>query len=210
VKIKENKILSKLECSEISLKLIKQRDNWEKRISKNNINFMTYGALTYLDIDNYSEKSNYFNKLLKKDFKLLYNKIKEYYEIKFNKPVVFEKALPGFHIFEAVENVKHDEIKNLGKIHIDKPHELHKWDYEIENVLSFTIALQLPNCTAGLNTWDGSNAVKYIPYKTGYIYEQDGKTLHQIAIGGDVFKNEKRITLQGHLVQTEKQIIIYV
>ena len=55
-----------------------------------------------------------------------------------------------------------------------------------------------------------NNKAIYFPYKQGYIYEQDGATRHQITCGGDVLKNERRITIQGHLLETEKEIIIYV
>ena len=55
-----------------------------------------------------------------------------------------------------------------------------------------------------------TETAEYFPYKLGYIYEQDGMLRHQITVGGDILENERRITLQGHLVETEKEIIIYV
>ena len=51
---------------------------------------------------------------------------------------------------------------------------------------------------------------EYFPYKVGYMYEQDGLLRHQITVGGDIMENEMRVTLQGRIVETEKEIILYV
>ena len=51
---------------------------------------------------------------------------------------------------------------------------------------------------------------EYFPYKLGYIYEQDGMLRHQITCNGDIMKGERRVTVQGHLVEVDEKIIIYV
>ena len=50
----------------------------------------------------------------------------------------------------------------------------------------------------------------YSPYKLGYIYEHTGLITHQITVQDGVKKGEKRITMQGHLVETTDEVIIYV
>jgi len=210
--------------------------------------FQTLGALTYLDAADdiaeglkmgkgntsiYKKKSEYFNKILEKDFDWMYIKIKSYYEEKFEKPVIYKLALPGFHIFQTKEKLSYEYARNLATIHQDFPHECHKWDSDVLAVSSFTIAIDLPKCTAGLNIWrngdifedlgtvflenmsvkDQIRVIKnseYFPYKLGYMYEQDGLLRHQITVGGDIMENERRVTLQGHIVETDKEIILYV
>jgi len=251
--ILENKIFSEIECFSIANRLIYRRKEWENRSPKGNF-FMSYGALTYLDTEQgvgpdpeydqfrgkskftsniYENKSNYFNKLLMLDFYWVYDKIWSYYQAKFDKTVVFQKALPGFHIFQTPKQLNHELVRNLATIHVDLPQTAHKWENDIISASSFTIAIELPKCTAGLNIWKDDSIFKnvntvfydnmskedqvkitetaeYFPYKLGYIYEQDGMLRHQITVGGDILENERRITLQGHLVETEKEIIIYV
>ena len=232
--ILETKIFSKKECKKIINILVKNQDKWENRSPFGNF-FSSYGALTYLDKKNYKQKSEYFNKILVQDFEWMYIKIRNYYQEKLDKPVVFKKALPGFHIFQAIEQLSYDDVKYppTAEIHVDLPQKDHKWKDKILATSSFTIAIDLPKCGAGLNIWQNSNIfenintplfhqmdketqltiiknTEYFPYKLGYIYEQNGMLRHQITCGGDVMKGEKRITIQGHLVESSKKIIISV
>jgi len=251
--ILETNIFSKEECDIIKLRLIKKQDKWENRSPSGDF-FMSYGALTYLDAKNgvaedpeydkfrnndesipdmYNKKAIYFNEMMVKDFDWVYARIWSYYQPKFDKPVVFEKALPGFHIFQTAEQLNHEYVKNLATIHVDLPQTSHDWESNILAASSFTIAVELPECGAGLNIWqdDGifndvdtvffhemnkdqqaiiTDTAEYFPYKLGFIYEQSGFTRHQITCGGNVMEGERRITLQGHLVETDKKIIIYV
>jgi hypothetical protein len=248
--ILETKLLSEIECASVARRLISKKENWENRSPEGNF-FMSYGALTYLDakqgvsldpeydryrgINNcsYDDKKNYFNKLLIQDFYWLYDKIWFYYQEKFSKPVVFKKALPGFHIFQTPEQINSDVVRNSATIHVDLPQTSHEWGTQLIAASSFTIAIELPNCGAGLNIWkdDGifedintvfyeqmsdkqklivSSSSEYYPYKLGYMYEQSGMLRHQITVGGIVLENERRITMQGHLVETDYKVIIYV
>ena len=235
--ILETKIFTKKECERIVNTLIKRQNEWEVRSPIGDF-FMSYGALTYLDAEggyyeSYTQKSKYFNEILMEDFDWMYSKIKSYYEERFEKPVVFKYALPGFHIFQTAEMLNHEHIKNSASIHVDLPHRPHEWDSDILAVSSFTIAVKLPRCGAGLNIWQDKNvfdnietvffdeldeknqlkvteSAEYFPYKLGYIYEQSGLTRHQITCKGEVMENERRVTLQGHIVETDKEIILYV
>ena len=226
--ILETNFLSKKECNEIVNILLKRQDKWESRSPFGDF-FMSYGALTYLDTENYDEKVKYFNNILLKDFKWVYKKIKLYYENKFNKPIEYKKGLPSFHIFQNSNKI--NMYKDFANIHSDLTHLKHDWGEDILSVFSFTIALELPKCGAGLNVWpdfpkhikttflpgmkdEDQKLIKetaiYIPYKLGYIYEHTGLLMHQIAVKDGVKEKEKRITMQGHLVETNSKIIIYV
>lgn len=251
--ILETNIFSLKECERIVSILVKQQDQWENRSPAGNF-FMSYGALTYLDAQSgvandpeydkfkknhdstqfgYTAKAKYFNEMLAKNFGWMYAKIKMYYVERFEKKVVFKGALPGFHIFQTAEQLNHDYVKNLATIHVDKPFTCHEWGSDLVSASSFTIAVKLPKCGAGLNIWlddsifDNINTVyyhnmskeeqlsvskeaKYLPYKLGHMYEQTGFTRHQITLAGDAEKGERRITVQGHLVETTNEIIIYV
>ena len=55
-----------------------------------------------------------------------------------------------------------------------------------------------------------TKTAEYFPYRLGYIYEQDGMLRHQINCNGDIMKGERRVTVQGHLVETNGEVIIYV
>jgi hypothetical protein len=226
--ILETKFFSKKECERIVNTLIKRENEWESRSPFGNF-FMSYGALTYLDTENYNKKVKRFNNILLKDFDWIYTKIKLYYENKFDKPIKYQKALPGFHIFQNSDKI--NTYKDFANIHSDLTHLKHNWKKPILSVFSFTIALELPNCGAGLNFWpDFPKHIKntffpgmnkedqkllketavYFPYKLGYIYEHTGLIKHQITVQDGVEKGEKRITMQGHLVETTDEVIIYV
>ena len=251
--ILETSIFSEDECNKIKIKLVSKQDKWENRSPSGDF-FMSYGALTYLDAKDgvaedpeydkfrnnsesipniYDKKASYFNKMMIKDFDWVYARIWSYYQPKFDKPVVFKLALPGFHIFQTAEQLNHEYVKNLATIHVDLPQTSHQWESDILGASSFTVAVELPKCGAGLNIWRDDSMFKnvntvffhqmtseqqttvtdmaeYFPYKLGYIYEQSGFTRHQITCGGDVMEGERRITIQGHLVETEKEVIIYV
>ena len=65
---------------------------------------LTYGAMTYLDKDDmevYNCKANFYNTLLMDNFSWVFDKIKNYYKERLNKPIKYtKKAIPGFHIFQ--------------------------------------------------------------------------------------------------------------
>ena len=160
--ILETEIFSKEECKKIINKLVEKQEKWENRSPNRNF-FMSYGALTYLDaVDDglgvandpeydqfrninksipniYKQKANYFNEMMVKDFDWMYRKIWGYYQMKFHKPVIFQLALPGFHIFQTAEQLNHKDIKNLATIHVDQPHTSHSWGEDILAVSSFTM-----------------------------------------------------------------------
>jgi len=250
--ILEDYIFSKKECERIVNTLVEQKHEWESRTKiMDRSLFLTYGAMTYLDKDDmemYGYKANFYNTLLVDNFGWVFDKIKNYYKERLNKPITYtKKAMPGFHIFQDPDLINNN--KWWSSIHIDMPYENHEWSGDIISVSSFTIAIQMPKCTSGLRFWSGDTmrfnkndsspsrgtsafmkkatskfyyemdkleqkttkeGATYIPYKEGYIYEQSGHMFHQIAEGGDMEENEKRITIQGHITELEKEIVIYV
>jgi|7_EtaG_2_1085326.scaffolds.fasta_scaffold35149_3 hypothetical protein len=172
----------------------------------------------------YKKIQNYYQERLNKPLVYWY---------KYDDP--FIKALPAFHIFQYPELI--NKGKWEPPIHFDHPHLEVSWPEKLIQTFTFTIALQLPKCTSGLRYWENEDIfipiltpthtkyfhemiesekeilrreAKYLPYSEGCIYEHHGNMYHQIAEGGDFVDDERRITLQGHLAETEKEIIIYV
>ena len=108
--ILEDYIFSKKECERIVNTLVKQKHEWEARTKiRGRSLFLTYGAMTYLDkhdMEMYDHKANFYNTLLVDNFGWVFDKIKNYYKERLNKPITYndkkstKKALPGFHIFQ--------------------------------------------------------------------------------------------------------------
>ena len=230
--VAETCIFSEEECSIISHTLIKLKDKWK---SRTNNYFMSLGALSYIDeCEDYINTLKYFNPILWDNFKWVYEKIQFYYSERINKPIEYwpySRALPGFHIFQDAEFI--NKNKWAASIHTDSPHLKHTWPNTIQSIFTFTISIQSPKEGSGLRFWTDtasfnnkspiyyeycSDDVKrklkeeaiYIPYKIGYIYEHTGDLYHQIATEGSFSFDEKRISLQGHLIELDKAIILYV
>lgn len=231
----ESYLFSEEDCNNIFNALINLKYIWQPRLDNN---FMTVGALSYLDDGHdYISNLNKFNPLLWNYFEWVYQKIQAYYQTNFDKPVIywvqspFPKALPGFHIFQNSEFLNNN--KWSASIHTDSPQLKHVWKSDVRDTFSFTISIQSPSCNSGLKFWMDTEIFKgispiyynelsennkkeleekfiYIPYKIGYIYEHTGDMYHQIATEGTFMSGEKRITLQGHLAEFDDTIMLYV
>lgn len=129
-------------------------------------------------------------------------------------------ATPGFHIF-GPENNGH-----TGHVHVDEPFTRCSIGGAFIKPFSFTLALALPECGAGMDYWEDYTAAdlvesvsrgtlpphRTVKYKQGYLYVHDGLTPHRIASLGDMKAGEHRITLQGHgatLVDTGELVLYF-
>lgn len=216
----EQSLLTKEECLLISEKVLKLRNNWINRGG-----FYTLGAASYLDMgeeDQYTEYKSIANPILQEEFRPIYEKIKNFFQAKLGKPVKFDLAWPGFHIFEFNEEMAElANLEYLAAIHVDRPHKDHNWEgIEIKNEssISFTIPIRIPKSGAGLNYFDIEtdedyinfyeaseelqeelvSAKKRIEYHTGNIYSHSFGFLHQISNDSPLQQGDMRITIQGH------------
>lgn len=214
----EHSFFTESECTEITNRVLRLRENWVKRDS-----FYTLGAASYLDVPgNYDQYKNKTNPILQKEFGFVYEKLKIFFQSKLGKPVKFDLAWPGFHVFEYKDiPVDVRSLEYLAGIHVDTPHKDHNWgDIQIneDTAISFTIPVKIPQAGAGLNYYDIESdcdyinfyaspkefqkqlleAKKRIDYKVGNLYCHEFGFLHQISNDFPLTSGDMRITIQGH------------
>lgn len=202
------------------------------------IDFYTLGAVTYIDglsnLDEYYRYAKDINPILKDFFGWLYDIVLDKLSSEIGPcELIDELAHPGFHVFGHPPNKEVTPFTNmylqqpLATIHYDLQHEKHLrvWEkyeeYDFNNPLSFTLALELPDTGGGLNTWEESLAEQYdrqsefskgmkslsylnqgpptvVEYEVGKMFYFIGPLLHQIAPAYKPVPSDRRITLQGH------------
>ena len=138
--------------------------------------------------------------MLREPFQWLYDQISDLLAQTLEGSVGYPEklALPGFHVFLSARVFEH----SVAPVHRDLQYKLLDWDcpngeLDSSEVLSFTVAIALPEAGGGLNVWDDETVV-YIPYRKGCLLLQYGNALHQIAPTARVQPGDERITLQGH------------
>ncbi len=202
------------------------------------IDFYTLGSVTYIDglanLPEYYRYAKDINPILRDFFNWLYDIVLDKLSEEIGPcELINELAHPGFHIFghppgKEVSPYTHIFMQQpLATIHYDLQHEKHLdiWktygDYDFDNPLTFTLALELPTTGAGLNTWEEPLVEKYDPksdftngmrtlsyqdygpptvvqYEVGKMFYFIGSLLHQIAPAYNPVPTDRRITLQGH------------
>lgn len=202
-------------AEDVAKRVLMMRDYWINRGWG-----WTLGAATYQDTPAaYPALANYTNRVLSEVFMGVYKSLAEYFKLELGMEVISLKgvALPGFHIFTEQSNGHH------GHPHIDEPYKGIQWPAEVTDPFSFTLALALPRCGGGLGYWpaftdedietfmgeDELPPATLLDYVVGTMYIHSGKTPHRIQNYGDMLPGEARITLQGHAVTMDGQLVIY-
>ena len=134
--------------------------------------FWTLGAVIYLDAtDNiflYHRHRRAINPVLKKKFSWLYDILCQRLSVELGDPCIIDENLghPGFHVFGNKRGVPMTDeecfwlSQPLASIHTDIQYREHKsyWktfkEYDLENTLNFTLALEMPKHGGGLYIWD--------------------------------------------------------
>lgn len=213
--------------------------------TKNPIDFYTIGAVTYIDglvnLQDYYRYAKQVNPILIEYFGWLYSIVLDKLQDQIGPcDLINDLGHPGFHIFghkpgKSIRPKTSEFLsKPLATIHYDLQQDKHKkiWQqfdsYDLDECLSFTLAIEVPKSGAGLNTWEEESVVKYdpdntftkkmksldyndheppkavVPYTEGKMFYFIGKLLHQIAPAvEDADPNDRRITLQGHGVKCD-------
>lgn len=213
-------LLGPLECANIVRKIWYLREFWTHRHV--DLPFFTLGSASYLDAvvdkQKYYTQAKISNQMLSQHFADLYIKLYACLATALKAPVAhFEKAaLPGFHIFLAHKAFQ----APMGSVHTDLQYRSIDWpvsepldDYPL---ISFTLALALPQGGGGLNLWDvhlrdltelseaeclklfETSEPSYCEYQVGTLVIHSGHQVHQIASGKNMVPSDRRITLQGH------------
>jgi len=210
------------DCARVERQIKDLRDAWVPRGSQVS-GFFTLGAASYLDDEeDYRERADALNPVLRGGFGWLYERLAEFLERRLHAPVSFAEgmALPGFHIWLAPAIF----ITPDASVHFDLQY-LRTWkdvsDVDFARPLSFTLPIRLPKRGGGLNVWDVTyeryrrfaarlgaplkptdvtvllDRIRH-PYAVGAIAMHSGHLLHQIGEIEQVDADDERVTLQGH------------
>jgi hypothetical protein len=149
-----------------------------------------------------------------------------------------EVNVPGFHIFTGLENSPKGLEYEYGSMHRDATHIRMEFPFAYTDIITFTIMLEEPEKGSSMNYWDdevvnktiGGHAfgmsnrfrsigkfmreqltrtVKTFDYKIGELVIHDGQTIHQVANMVDTTPKDRRISLHGYGVLTDKGYIVY-
>ena len=217
-------VLSDAECDRVRDTVLALRAHWARRHAE--LPFYTLGVASYIDAIGdtpaYPSLARESNRLFWQHFTWLYERVAAVLARVLAEPVGYAEALslPGFHIFESAKAFE----EPIGVIHFDLQYLLHDWQgqvAELDNPLSFTLAITLPRRGGGLNTWNVSHAdwvahpgetpadlarrhsAGYHAYQRGHLALHSGHLMHQIAPAIDMQPDDERITLQGHGVRAD-------
>ncbi len=215
--MQESQLLNEQECKDTVHRLHELKLFWLDRGWG-----YTLGAAAYIDDPKlYPPLANAMNNIMAGAFGELYKRLAKELtkQLDLKNDVVSQESvgIPGFHIFD------HNTKDVTGSIHIDQPYKRIDWGYEHTGHISFTLALELPACGAGLDVWEGYVgddsdllAGEEVPdptthdYELGKLYIHDGNTAHRMRTNEQIKEGEHRITLQGHgLINPQGQLVIY-
>ena len=223
-------VLSAEECSAVRTTIMQLRPSWIQRNAA--APFYTLGAATYIDAARdgnwYRSLAMQCNPVLRENFNPLYERVAKVLADRLGTPVGYSDrlALPGFHIYLSSKLFE----KPIASIHCDSQYKFHDWsgmDSDLNNPLSFTLTIALPNNGGGLNVWDitldqlagksnveigalvRSQAHTFHPYTLGHLAMHSGHIMHQAAPGVDVQPEDERITLQGHGIRVNGSWQLY-
>ena len=216
-------VLSVAESAEVAATVMQLRPQWIMR----NLYapFYTLGAASYLDATGssprYAAWAREANPVLRERFDWLYARLLQVVQEATGDRVIYAPALalPGFHIYLSSPLFE----KPVASIHCDSQFNLHGWpaSAELDQPISFTLSVELPENGGGLYTWDvmasdieskGPGATdemmrskerEFHSYRVGSLALHSGNLLHQAAPGRALGPEDKRITMQGHGVRVD-------
>jgi len=185
-------------------RLFSLKDHWELRSEY--YPFYTLGKSAYLDgkspvYHNHPETDN----IISGNFKDIIDAMLDYLSEFYGEKVLLtnELAVPGFHIFESSPKFQ----SMSGSWHYDLPHQTLGIG-GIDNS-TVTVVIQIPKSGAGLDWIDVGGMQQYLPYAEKDIITHDGMTPHRIAAFKEIIEGEYRITMQGHLIRSDKTLELY-
>lgn len=215
-------LLAQEETKEVYQTVHELKENWIPRHPL--LPFYTLGLASYIDVpqdkQGYYKEAKHYNSILRDHFGWLYKKLTNVLAEYLQAPITYPEnlALPGFHIFLSHPAFTHP----VGSIHFDKSYMFH-WqpskEVDFNNLISFTLTINLPKYGGGLYVWDVSyeeakrlsnleleklanqRDKTFHPYKVGSLVLHSGHAVHQIAPAINVQPKDERITLQGHGVR---------
>jgi hypothetical protein len=196
--------------------------------------FATLGNSSYLDGSAaHGDDVNVINNILHTSMFGFYDKLYKTLSDQLGVPVytVEDISIPGFQIIQDLQELPIG-VPYGGTIHKDKQHNASGFEFDFDNPITFTVLIEAPVNGASLNYWEDEELNEYLPsnrferldgniqqklldtvktfdYKLGELILHDGQTLHQIGNMVPLCPSDKRITLQGHGIQTDKGYLVY-
>jgi hypothetical protein len=188
------------------------------------------------------------NPVLSENFKDMYESIRAGLETALDTKVLYASddiGLPGFQILgpspqqklmpqEVVDHLA--TLDGWSNFHVDTPYLPHTsfWQRfqtaDLNNALTFTLSLQLPQSGSGLDVWknpgdteagnqfngtpsaDAQKAItdyEFVPYQTGHLTYFTGHVIHRVAGRHRLLCDDRRITVQGHGVKCDDTWYLY-
>jgi len=182
-----------------------QIGKWESRSDE--FPFFTLGKSAYLDGNSqaYYQGAERINLTLLRTFHSFYKEVAGKLSNHLGEWVVLNPklALPGFHIFPADPKL----LSVTGNWHLDSPHET--LGIGDKDVHAFTIAVEMPTGGGGMDIRFGGDQDQYVEYNVGEMFIHSGMVPHRIASYRQYVEGDFRITLQGHIVRSGKNLIMF-
>ena len=180
------------------------REHWDRRAE--NMEFYTLGKSTYLDGNTpaYFECREGINPILFRHLGFMYEDLREMLATILGEPVFFnpDVALPGFHVFPSDPQF----LTMHGAWHVDLPHQT--LSLGESDTQAYTVAIKLPTGGGGMDMKINGKE-EYVSYEEGKMYLHDGTDVHRISCYKEYRPDEYRITLQGHLVRNNGELITF-
>ncbi|MBO3749484.1 hypothetical protein J5X84_25690 [Streptosporangiaceae bacterium NEAU-GS5] len=221
-------VLSAGECEEVADVILGDLDRWTQR-SPSGL-FFTLGINAYMDLAPSADaNASYFgparsaNLMLKQGFAGLHGRLAAVLEREIGLPTRYadDLAMPGFHIWVGSGIPQ----RPSASIHFDLQYQrlLTRPQYaRASGTVSFTLPIKLPAAGSSLRVWpciypddvDRLPAVRQtdpeiVPYHVGSAIVHSGHVLHQIGTTSSVRSDEFRITMQGHGLVVDEELVLY-
>jgi hypothetical protein len=222
-------VLSVDECNEVADAVLDVREDWTAR-SPSGL-FFTLGVNAYMDLAqvidadaSYFDPARRANLMLKRRFAGLHGKLAQVLEQELGLPTRYsdDLAMPGFHIWVGLGIPR----KAGASIHFDLQYQrlLARPRYaNASGTVSFTLPVRLPAAGSSLRVWPSctypddlprmpaiqQTAPEVVPYHLGSALVHSGHVLHQIGATPSVQPDDLRITLQGHGLVVDDELVLY-
>jgi len=221
-------VLSPAECDEVAAAVLSERDRWTSRSPTGM--FATLGVNAYMDLAPAADAdAAYFgpargsNLVLRQRFDGLHGKLAEAMETELGLPARYadDLALPGFHIWAGAGI----PTQPVTSIHFDLQYQrlLARPGYaRATGTVSFTLPVRLPASGSSLRVWPcrypqdadrvpviRQTEPEIVPYHPGRAIVHSGHVLHQIGVTPSVRPGDIRITLQGHGLVVDDELVLY-
>jgi hypothetical protein len=222
-------VLGAAECEEVAGTVLELRDQWVSRSLSGS--FATLGVNAYMDLASSADPdASYFgqarraNAVLEDCFAHVHTTLAGILQDELGLVVRYAEdlALPGFHIWVGDAIPQRPEAS----VHFDLQYRrlLDRPQYAgATGTVSFTLPVRLPAAGSSLRVWPGyrypddarqvttarETEPEVVPYRVGSALVHSGHLLHQIGVTPSVRPDDLRITLQGHGLVIDDQLILY-